>query len=237
MELITSNLKHILQISAGCYGTDGYGAGVDDHSLYADLNAVVMKTTTLEPRQGNSGPTFQLLKDGNYWNNIGLKNPGIDDVSFPELPNLHLSLLADTDDEWVELFQRANQYSAINAYEMNLSCPAVPNDAPMDWERILSATDREVWLKINRTVNLTEIPSGISGLVCGNSISYDGGGLSGSKLCFDMNLELTRKYAGRISIIGCGGISNARHVQEYLDAGAIAVQMGTVFYRQFVTPE
>ena len=92
-----------VEIAAGCYGLDGYGEGVSCHADYAYFGAVVLKSTSLYPIEGNTGETFYDLGDDTFWNCVALRNPGIQNVVLPNLPNLRLSLYATNDTELVRL--------------------------------------------------------------------------------------------------------------------------------------
>ena len=77
-----------VEIAAGCYGLDGYGEGVSCHADYADYGAVVLKSTSLYPIEGNTGETFYDLGDDTFWNCVALRNPGIQNVILPCLAEL-----------------------------------------------------------------------------------------------------------------------------------------------------
>ena len=216
--------QHV-EIAAGCYGLDGYGSGIADHSEYAGYSAVVLKSTSLYPMAGNSGRTFYPLGNGSYWNRVGLRNPGIDNIALPPLNNLRLSLYATSDQDWQTLLKCANALS-VQSVELNVSCPAVQCPPITDYDDVLSVSEKPVYLKISAFTSLDSIPSGIAGIVCGNTIPHRGGGISGS-MCKKYNVELTRHYSRFADVIGCGGISNADDMDEYRKAGATRVQVGS----------
>ena len=221
------HIPQALEVAAGCYGSDGYGAGIPDHAKYASLNAVVLKSTSLHPMEGNPDPTFFDLGLGNYWNNVALRNPGIDNVVLPPLDNLRLSLYATNDREWCELVEAANALP-VRSLELNLSCPAYEYPNVRDFERVLSASRKPVYLKISPLTCAFRIPTYTAGMVCGNTIPYHGGGLSG-EICRPYNLQLTRELSQSIHVIGCGGVSRPEHAAQYFLAGAVRVQVGSAF--------
>ena len=184
-----------VEIAAGCYGLDGYGMGIAEHGVYADYGAVVLKSTSLHPIEGNTGQTFYDLGDGTFWNCVALRNPGIQDVVLPNLPNLRLSLYATNDDEWCDLIESANQLD-VGSYELNLSCPAVATTTIQDYQRVLSASTKPVYLKHSWNNRLPFIPSGVAGVVCGNTLPFRGGGLSGN-YCRAYNVRLAQALLER----------------------------------------
>ena len=221
-------MDEFLEIAAGCFGSDGYGQDLLDINKFKDFYAVVLKSTSLEPIKGNNGQTFFTIGHRMYWNNVGLRNPGIKNIIIPNLPNLRLSLHATNDDDWCELINRANELNIVSI-ELNLSCPNIPQSGSIrDFDRVISKSEKPVFLKISNKIKLPHDIDGIDGIVCGNSIPYDYGGLSGiiAKYC---NLGLAKKYIGIYPVIGCGGAENIFDIYEYINAGAIRVQLGSVF--------
>jgi len=95
-----------------------------------DAGAVVLKGTTLQPRLGNA-PHRVCETPSGMLNAIGLQNPGVDYVVRRILPELDFSetrfianVSGSTIDEYVEVTRRFED-SAIDAIEINISCPNV----------------------------------------------------------------------------------------------------------------
>lgn len=108
--------------------------------------ALVEKTHTLEPREGNQNPRMAEVKLGDtrigMLNSIGLKNPGIDvliNQRLPFLANLGVPIIVSfagkSIEEYVKFVERINQFqqeadssqqaTAIAGLEVNISCPNV----------------------------------------------------------------------------------------------------------------
>lgn len=95
-----------------------------------DVGAIVLKGTTLKPRLGNEVHRIAETPMG-MLNAIGLQNPGVDAVVGRILPSLDFSetrFIANacgaTIEEYAEVCRRFDD-SAIDAVEINISCPNV----------------------------------------------------------------------------------------------------------------
>src|SRR6478735_3966271 len=95
-----------------------------------DAGAIVLKGTTGKPRLGN--PPHRVYETpAGMLNAIGLQNPGVEQVVNAILPTLDFSetrfianVCGSTLEEYVEVTRRFDQ-SAIDAIEINISCPNV----------------------------------------------------------------------------------------------------------------
>jgi dihydroorotate dehydrogenase (NAD+) catalytic subunit len=96
----------------------------------ADAGAIVLKGTTKAPRLGN--PPHRVWETpAGMLNAIGLQNPGVDSVVDNILPQLDFSetrfianVCGSTIEEYAEITKRFDE-SAIDAIEINISCPNV----------------------------------------------------------------------------------------------------------------
>jgi dihydroorotate dehydrogenase (NAD+) catalytic subunit len=110
-------------------GTFGYGEEASRFMDISKLGAVVLKTTTLKPRQGNPNPRI-CETDAGMINSIGLQNPGIEAVirdKIPLLLNLKAPIIASiggaTIKEYVRLAEKLNRAEGVSGIEVNISCP------------------------------------------------------------------------------------------------------------------
>lgn len=109
-------------------GTFGYA---EEFKGFVDLNkigAVISKTITLEPRQGNAPPRLVETPFG-MLNSIGLENDGVKHFIAEKLPYLRklktqviASIAGERTAEYVELAKRLDA-AGVLAVELNLSCP------------------------------------------------------------------------------------------------------------------
>ena len=112
-------------------GTFGYGPEYEDFIDIASLGAIIVKGTTLEPRQGNPYPRMAETPSG-MLNAVGLQNKGIDYFErhiYPEISrydtNVIVNVNGSTVEDYVKLSQRLGQLDKIPAIELNISCPNV----------------------------------------------------------------------------------------------------------------
>lgn len=93
------------------------------------LGAIVPKTVTLRPQEGN--PPVRIVETpAGMLNAIGIENPGADGFIKEKLPNfkkigvpLVISILGHTDEEFKILAKKFTAVQGISALELNLSCP------------------------------------------------------------------------------------------------------------------
>ncbi|MDZ4863504.1 MAG: dihydroorotate dehydrogenase [Gemmatimonadota bacterium] len=112
-------------------GTAGFGrevAGVIDLDR---LGGLVTKAVSREPRAGNRAPRVAEFPAG-MLNSVGLANPGLAHVRDHELPWLltHLraprilvNVVGFVEQDFAEVVAGLDDFSAITAFEINLSCP------------------------------------------------------------------------------------------------------------------
>jgi dihydroorotate dehydrogenase (NAD+) catalytic subunit len=112
-------------------GTFGYGPEIERFFDPGILGAIVGKSITLLPRDGNPPPRMAETPAGMI-NSIGLQNPGIDRFlaeTFPIMrrygPPVVVNIAGASTDEFVELARRLDPVPGVAALELNLSCPNV----------------------------------------------------------------------------------------------------------------
>ncbi len=112
-------------------GTFGYGEEYKELVDVRNLGAIVLKTVTLEPRQGNPPPRLVETPAG-LLNAIGLHNMGVEALIKEKLSELRdvgtpiiLSIGGETEEEFVELIEFLTDVEGISGIEINLSCPNI----------------------------------------------------------------------------------------------------------------
>jgi dihydroorotate dehydrogenase (NAD+) catalytic subunit len=121
-------LRNPIVTASGCFGN---GREIQRFYDIAQLGAVVVKSITVEPRQGLPTPRMAETANG-MLNAIGLQNSGIEAWLADELPwlNRHrvpviASIAGKTTSEYRYLSERLRGQPGIVAIEANISCPNV----------------------------------------------------------------------------------------------------------------
>ncbi|MBU0534205.1 MAG: dihydroorotate dehydrogenase [Candidatus Omnitrophica bacterium] len=110
-------------------GTCGFGEEISEFLDLGKIGALITKTITLKPKEGNPPPRIAEI-EGGIINSIGLENPGVEVFIKEKLPFLKkikipffVSISGETDEEFVELARILDGQKQISAIELNLSCP------------------------------------------------------------------------------------------------------------------
>lgn len=112
-------------------GTFGYGLEYSDFMDISSLGGIIVKGTTLNPRQGNPYPRMANTPMG-MLNAVGLQNKGVDyfvsDI-YPEIKDIDTNMIVNVSgasvQDYVETASRINELEKIPAIELNISCPNV----------------------------------------------------------------------------------------------------------------
>jgi len=125
-------LKNPVMVASGTFG---YGEEFKDLVNLKDIGAIITKSITLEPCEGNLPPRIWETTAG-MLNAIGLQNEGVDDFIKNKLPFLKktetvviASIAGKTRQEYKELARRLNK-TDIDGIEINISCPNVKGFGP-----------------------------------------------------------------------------------------------------------
>ena len=112
-------------------GTFGYGEEYADFVDMAQLGGIIVKGTTLHPREGNPYPRMAETPSG-MLNCVGLQNKGVEyfiNTIYPRIKdfdtNVILNLSGSTIEDYVTAAEMINELENIPAIELNVSCPNV----------------------------------------------------------------------------------------------------------------
>ena len=112
-------------------GTFGYGLEFADFIDLSGLGGIVVKGTTLHPREGNDYPRMAETAMG-MLNCVGLQNKGVDYFCshiYPQVCDLDTQVIVNVSgsspDDYAECAARIDALERINAIELNISCPNV----------------------------------------------------------------------------------------------------------------
>jgi len=112
-------------------GTFGYGLEYADLVNLTDIGGIIVKGTTLKPREGNDYPRMAETASG-MLNCVGLQNKGVDYFCkniYPQIKDIDTNMIVNVSgssiDDYVECAARINELERIPAIELNISCPNV----------------------------------------------------------------------------------------------------------------
>ena len=219
----------------------------------AGAGAVVTKSITLEPREGNPHKNVVSLANGWTLNWVGLKNPGAeafaDMLGRPGYPVI-VSLAGSMPSDFARM---VGMFDGVAGFELNISCPNVEGMGnyighdPVLTMQVVSAVKRAtnlpIFVKVSNTMDAAvraAIDAGANGITAINTVPGMGietntepprvrkGGLSGPNL-LPISLRTVNHIVSqyKVPVMGCGGVSTWQDAVAYLEAGAAAVQIGT----------
>jgi len=112
-------------------GTFGYGLEFQDFVSLDELGGIIVKGTTLKPREGNDYPRMAETPMG-MLNCVGLQNKGIDyfcEHIYPQLKDIDtqwiVNVSGSSPEDYAECAARVDALDGIHAIELNISCPNV----------------------------------------------------------------------------------------------------------------
>ena len=195
-------------------GTFGYGLEFQDFVPLHELGGIIVKGTTLHPREGNDYPRMAETASG-MLNCVGLQNKGVDyfcDHIYPQLKDIDtcwvVNVSGSSPEDYAECAARIDRLDAIPAIELNISCPNV-RDGGMAFgvtcagaESVVRAV-RERYHKtliVKLSPNVTDI-AGIARAV--EAAGADAVSLINTLMGMAVDIERRR----RVLSIGTGGLS------------------------------
>lgn len=112
-------------------GTFGYGLEFNDFISIDEIGGIIVKGTTLEPRQGNDYPRMAEVPSG-MLNCVGLQNKGVEYFCsniYPQIKDINTNMIVNvsgsTLEDYASCAARINELDKIPAIELNISCPNV----------------------------------------------------------------------------------------------------------------
>ena len=112
-------------------GTFGYGLEFQDFIPLDGLGGIIVKGTTLKPREGNDYPRMAETTGG-MLNCVGLQNKGVDYFCshiYPQIKDIDTNMIVNVSgsspEDYAECAARIDALEKIPAIELNISCPNV----------------------------------------------------------------------------------------------------------------
>ena len=156
-------------------GTYGYGEETESLTNIHDLGAIITKSVTRHPREGNPPPRIAEEKYG-MLNSIGLANLGVEQFLIDKIPiinsfktNAIINIAGSKIDDYVETMEILESCNGKQVgYEINISCPNVkeggiefgvsPSITETLTKRLRALTDKILIMKLSPNVtSITDI--------------------------------------------------------------------------------
>ena len=152
-------LKNPVMVASGTFG---YAEEFADFLDLKKLGAIVSKTITVRPRQGNIPPRTCETPYG-LINSIGLENPGIDGFIENKLPLLKkfgppviVSIASEGGlAEFIVLAKRLDKLREVSALEINISCPNVKHAGKNLKTKLISQDPRATYAVVKAVRRVT----------------------------------------------------------------------------------
>ena len=112
-------------------GTFGYGLEFQDFVELSGIGGIIVKGTTLKPREGNDYPRMAETPSG-MLHCVGLQNKGVDyfcEHIYPQLKDIDTAWIVNVSgsspEDYAECAARVDRLEHVPAIELNISCPNV----------------------------------------------------------------------------------------------------------------
>ena len=112
-------------------GTFGYGLEFQDFMPLDGIGGIIVKGTTLKPREGNDYPRMAETPMG-MLNCVGLQNKGVDYFAehiYPQIKDIDTNMIVNVSgsspEDYAACAARVDALDGIPAIELNISCPNV----------------------------------------------------------------------------------------------------------------
>jgi dihydroorotate dehydrogenase (NAD+) catalytic subunit len=150
-------------------GTVGYGNEISEFIDMNKIGGIVTKSLSLKPRKGNPPQRIVETPSG-MLNAIGLANVGVEEYIKEKIPFIEkydvpliCNIAASTIDEYVECTRILTEQEAVDAFEINVSCPNVDegglqfgnsvSSVAKITERVKAVTGKPVIIKLSPNVS------------------------------------------------------------------------------------
>jgi dihydroorotate dehydrogenase (NAD+) catalytic subunit len=195
-------------------GTFGYGIEYQDFIDLSQLGGVIVKGTTLQPREGNPYPRMAETAQG-MLNCVGLQNKGVDyfcEHIYPQIKDIKTNMIVNVSgnspEDYAECAKRIDELDCIPAIELNISCPNVkhggmafgttPEGAASVVKAVREAYKKTLIVKLSPNVSsITDIALAVQ----------DAGADAVSLINTLMGMAIDIEKRKRVLSIGTGGLS------------------------------
>lgn len=197
-------------------GTFGYGLEYADFVPLEQIGGIIVKGTTLNPRQGNDYPRMAETPSG-MLNCVGLQNKGVEyfcNNIYPQIKDIDTNMIVNVSgsspEDYAECAARIDQLEGIPAIELNISCPNVKDGGMAFGVTCEGAASvvRAVRQRYHRTLIVKLSPNVTSITDIARAVEDEGAdAVSLINTLMGMSIDIEKRKP-RLSI-GTGGLSGA----------------------------
>ena len=205
------NLKNPVMTASGTFG---YGLEFADFVDLSQIGGIIVKGTTLHPRQGNAYPRMAETAQG-MLNCVGLQNKGVEyfcEHIYPQIKDIDTNMIVNVSgnspEDYAECAARINALEKIPAIELNISCPNVKHGgmafgttcegAASVVKAVREAYDKTLIVKLSPNVtSITDIALAVQ----------DAGADAVSLINTLMGMAIDAEKRRKLLSIGTGGLS------------------------------
>ena len=197
-------------------GTFGYGLEYADFVPLEQIGGIIVKGTTLNPRQGNDYPRMAETPSG-MLNCVGLQNKGVEyfcNNIYPQIKDIDTNMIVNVSgsspEDYAECAARIDQLEGIPAIELNNSCPNVKDGGMAFGVTCEGAASvvRAVRQRYHRTLIVKLSPNVTSITDIARAVEDEGAdAVSLINTLMGMSIDIEKRKP-RLSI-GTGGLSGA----------------------------
>ena len=197
-------------------GTFGYGLEYADFVPLEQIGGIIVKGTTLNPRQGNDYPRMAETPSG-MLNCVGLQNKGVEYFCkniYPQIKDIDTNMIVNVSgsspEDYAECAARIDQLEGIPAIELNISCPNVKDGGMAFGVTCEGAASvvRAVRQRYHRTLIVKLSPNVTSITDIARAVEDEGAdAVSLINTLMGMSIDIEKRKP-RLSI-GTGGLSGA----------------------------
>ena len=195
-------------------GTFGYGIEFADFVPLDEIGGIIVKGTTLKPRQGNDYPRMVETAQG-MLNCVGLQNKGVDYFAehiYPEIKDIDTNMIVNVSgsspEDYAECAARVDALERIPAIELNISCPNVKDGGMAFGVTCAGAASvvKAVRKRYSKTLIVKLSPNVTNITEIAKAVEAEGAdGVSLINTLMGMSIDIERRCS-RLSI-GTGGLS------------------------------
>ncbi len=190
-------------------GTFGFGDELKGLADFSFIGAIVAKTITLRPRQGNPPPRIYETSCG-VINSIGLENPGSEAFIKEKPPALKglgqkhiVSIGGSSKKECEKLIKRLNKEKDIDAFELNLSCPNLKGKKLISQSPKMTFDTIKVLRGLTKKTLIAKLTPEVTDIVkiaeAAESSGADAVSLVNTYFSLAIDIENKKSYLGNIS--------------------------------------